>query len=398
MRALLAQSMSALEQGAAAAAGVVVVWFDDLDALLGLGGGALQEEIGESEATLRRRQQIVTWLRSIPAGAPLAVVGAISASAGELRRVVPALLGPGAFERQIRLSSPPLMARTHILQQRLRTVLHRMAREEEEEEEEEPGGVVGQHVNLDSPGNAGDDAASAEHPASLNQLASWGAERTAGYLPGDLVRWCRRAALRTASAVATTTGPSYTRTQITPQGAGQAERVQQQRCCRLRNAMESTLPETLPAPLTQAVEISAPVPSAGVMRDGGWDSIAGYARIKHELRQVLEWPTCHADAWNALGLPRPRGVLLHGPSGCGKTTLARGIASALPSLNVLEISCATLMSPILGEAESALRSAAERARAAAPCVLLLDELDSIASSRAASGEGGVLYAPFPLII
>jgi hypothetical protein len=30
-------------------------------------------------------------------------------------------------------------------------------------------------------------------------------------------------------------------------------------------------------------------------------------------------------------------------------------------------------------------------------VLLLDELDSIASSRAASGEGGVLYAPFPLI-
>lgn len=227
----------------------------------------------------------------------------------------------------------------------------------------------------------------------LTRLACWGAGRTAGYLPGDLVRWCRRAGVRATAIAAAETAAGK---------MGSIDQVgrKQLNFSRLREAMYSTLSSTQPASLGQTFG-SLPyvmsgfharaVGATGIL-PRGWDAIAGYAHVKTEICRLLEWPTRHADAWRTLALPRPRGILLHGPSGCGKTTLARGIASALPSLNVLEVSCATLMSPILGEAESALRGAAARARSASPCVLLLDEFDTIAISRSAASGGGASLA------
>jgi hypothetical protein len=47
----------------------------------------------------------------------------------------------------------------------------------------------------------------------------------------------------------------------------------------------------------------------------GWDDIGGHAGLKRRLRQAVEWPLRHADAFARLGLAPPRGVLLHGPPG-----------------------------------------------------------------------------------
>ena len=46
-----------------------------------------------------------------------------------------------------------------------------------------------------------------------------------------------------------------------------------------------------------------------------WDSIGGLKEVKARLRQAVEWPLQHADAFLRLGLKAPRGVLLHGPPG-----------------------------------------------------------------------------------
>lgn len=126
MRTLTEQHKSA---SVGAAAGVVVVWFDDLDALLGLGAGALQEEIGENEVVLERRQQIVKWLRWIPMDAPLVMVGT-GACVTELRRVMPELVGSGAFEQTIRLRPPALPARVNILRYLLAARLNAMAEDD----------------------------------------------------------------------------------------------------------------------------------------------------------------------------------------------------------------------------------------------------------------------------
>eukprot|EP00854_Cymbomonas_tetramitiformis_P030080 gene30080-37558_t len=69
----------------------------------------------------------------------------------------------------------------------------------------------------------------------------------------------------------------------------------------------------------------------GVAADAGgttWAEIAGLSDVKRRLRQAVEWPLHHAEAFQRIGVTPPRGVLLHGPPGCCKTTLARAAATA----------------------------------------------------------------------
>jgi SpoVK/Ycf46/Vps4 family AAA+-type ATPase len=109
-----------------------------------------------------------------------------------------------------------------------------------------------------------------------------------------------------------------------------------------------------------------------------WDDIAGDAGgAKQALRQAIEWPRTWKEAFKALGLSPPRGVLLHGPPGCAKTTLARAAAGSA-GVAFLSLSPADVYSSsYVGEAESVVRRAFDLARSAAPCVLFFDELDSI---------------------
>ena len=88
----------------------------------------------------------------------------------------------------------------------------------------------------------------------------------------------------------------------------------------------------------------------------------------------------------AAGHKPPSGVLLYGPPGCGKTCLARAIASSA-GCSFLHVSCPKLLSPYLGDSEAAIRRVFACARASAPCVLLLDDIDAIAGARG-SGLGG----------
>lgn len=73
-----------------------------------------------------------------------------------------------------------------------------------------------------------------------------------------------------------------------------------------------------------------------------WDDIGGLPQVKKRLRQAVEWPLTHADAFKRLGLQPPRGVLLHGPPGCSKTMMARAAATGSKA-TFIPLSCAQVM-------------------------------------------------------
>ncbi|KAG0060005.1 AAA ATPase cdc48, partial [Podila epicladia] len=83
-----------------------------------------------------------------------------------------------------------------------------------------------------------------------------------------------------------------------------------------------------------------------------------------------------------------RGVLFYGPPGCGKTLLAKAIANECQA-NFISIKGPELLTMWFGESEANVRDVFDKARAAAPCVMFFDELDSIAKARGgSSGDAG----------
>ena len=58
-----------------------------------------------------------------------------------------------------------------------------------------------------------------------------------------------------------------------------------------------------------------------------WSSIGGMDEVKRQLQEAIEFPLTHAQMFQELGIPPPRGVLLYGPPGTGKTLSARAVAN-----------------------------------------------------------------------
>lgn len=98
------------------------------------------------------------------------------------------------------------------------------------------------------------------------------------------------------------------------------------------------------------------------------------------IRERVELPLLHYDKLIKLGIAPPRGVLLLGPPGCGKTMIARALSNELGA-NFYEISGPEIFNPYYGESEKQLRDIFAKAKNNAPSVILIDEIDAIATSR-----------------
>merc|ERR1719449_100514 len=119
-----------------------------------------------------------------------------------------------------------------------------------------------------------------------------------------------------------------------------------------------------------------------------WDSIGGLENTKRELQEMILYPIEHPEKFEKFGMHPSKGVLFYGPPGCGKTLLAKAVASET-SANFVSIKGPELLTMWFGESEANVREVFDKARAAAPCVLFFDELDSIAQQRGGnSGDGG----------
>jgi len=119
-----------------------------------------------------------------------------------------------------------------------------------------------------------------------------------------------------------------------------------------------------------------------------WDDIGGLEATKRELKELVQYPVEHPEKFLKFGMSPSRGVLFYGPPGCGKTLLAKAIANECQA-NFISVKGPELLTMWFGESESNVRECFDKARAAAPCVLFFDELDSIATKRGGnSGDGG----------
>jgi transitional endoplasmic reticulum ATPase len=117
-----------------------------------------------------------------------------------------------------------------------------------------------------------------------------------------------------------------------------------------------------------------------------FEDVGGLADVERELVRAVEWPLRYPEAFAALGVAAPDGVLLYGPPGTGKTLLARAVASTTDA-NFVPVDGPELLDKYVGESERAVRDLFERARANAPAVVFLDEVDALAPARRGETSG-----------
>jgi transitional endoplasmic reticulum ATPase len=114
--------------------------------------------------------------------------------------------------------------------------------------------------------------------------------------------------------------------------------------------------------------------------DVTYDDLGGLGETIDQLREMVELPLRYPELFQRLGVDPPRGVLLHGPPGTGKTRLARAVANESEAEFFL-INGPEIMGSAYGESEKRLREVFEAAAKAAPSILFIDEIDSIAPKR-----------------
>jgi len=114
--------------------------------------------------------------------------------------------------------------------------------------------------------------------------------------------------------------------------------------------------------------------------DVSWEDVGGLEEVKRELREMVEWPLKHPEAFTKMGIKPPKGVLIYGPPGCGKTLIAKAVANESDA-NFIAIKGPEILSKWVGESEKAIRETFKKAKQAAPTIIFFDEIDSVASLR-----------------
>jgi len=119
-----------------------------------------------------------------------------------------------------------------------------------------------------------------------------------------------------------------------------------------------------------------------------WKDIGGLEEVKQELKEAVEWPLKHPEAFKRMGIRPPKGILLFGAPGTGKTLLAKAVANESEA-NFILVKGPELISKWVGESEKGVRKVFEKARQTSPCIIFFDEIDSIAHRRGISSDNEV---------
>jgi cell division protease FtsH len=114
--------------------------------------------------------------------------------------------------------------------------------------------------------------------------------------------------------------------------------------------------------------------------------VAGIEQAKLELNEVVDFLK-NADRFTAIGAKIPKGVLLVGPPGTGKTLLARAVAGEA-GVPFFSISGSEFVEMFVGVGASRVRDLFEQAKANAPCIVFIDEIDAVGRQRGAGLGGG----------
>jgi len=186
------------------------------------------------------------------------------------------------------------------------------------------------------------------------------AEMTHGFVGADLASLCKEAAMHTISRILPDLDIEE---EIPPEILDQLKVSREDFLAAMKKIEPSAMREVL-------VEIP----------EVHWSDIGGLEDAKQALREAVEWPIMYPEAFEAVGIRPPRGVLLYGPPGTGKTMIARAVATE-SGINFISIKGPELMSKWVGESERAVREVFRKAKQAAPALIFFDEIDSIVPAR-----------------
>ncbi|KAL1733423.1 P-loop containing nucleoside triphosphate hydrolase protein [Schizophyllum commune] len=197
-------------------------------------------------------------------------------------------------------------------------------------------------------------------PEDIQALAA----RAHGYVGADLSSVVREAGTAAIKRYLSSATPSSSEPQITLDD--------------LEHALLSVRPSAMRSLFVEAPRVR-------------YSDVGGQDAVIERLREAVEWPLKHPDAFRRLGVRPPKGVLLYGPPGCSKTVLARACACE-SGVNFVAVKGPELLNKYVGESERAVREIFRKARAAAPAIIFFDEIDALATSRDADARAheGVL--------
>lgn len=118
-----------------------------------------------------------------------------------------------------------------------------------------------------------------------------------------------------------------------------------------------------------------------------YSEVGGLGPQIQEIKETVELPLLHPEAFEKVGIDPPKGVLLYGPPGTGKTLLAKAVARETNSVFITLIG-SELVRKYIGEGARLVRELFKMAREKAPSIVFIDELDAIGAKRIDSATSG----------
>lgn len=115
-----------------------------------------------------------------------------------------------------------------------------------------------------------------------------------------------------------------------------------------------------------------------------WSDVAGLDDVRNALLETIQLPLMHEELMKEYKVKPSKGILLFGPPGCGKTLIVRAASNELKAA-FITLSGAELMKKGYTQAVSVLKESFLRAKENTPAILFIDEIETIAPSRALGG-------------
>ncbi|MFA6870509.1 MAG: CDC48 family AAA ATPase, partial [Methanomethylophilus sp.] len=195
------------------------------------------------------------------------------------------------------------------------------------------------------------------------------AEKTHGYVGADLAALCREAAM---AALHRALPDVNVEDETIPSEILNKLSVTQED---FMNAVKNMQPSTMREVLIEKPNVK-------------WDDIGALDDAKCQLREAVEWPLKYGKVFAHMHAKPPKGILLYGPPGTGKTMLAKAVATESEA-NFISVKGPEFLNKWVGESEKAVRETFRKARQASPCVIFMDEIDSIVPVRGTGGDSNV---------